>query len=57
MEESIRQFDELVPRAAELHALTWCVSRQIPISTQSLRGEECCLCRHFVVNGGICDPL
>lgn len=57
LERCIRWFNRLVPRAAGVHARTWCVARQIPIVTFSLRGQECCPCPHFVVNGGICDPL
>lgn len=57
MEETFRQFDDLVVKVAELHTFAWCVERQAPVLTRSLQGRECCLCRHFVVNGGVCDPL
>lgn len=56
-EEAIRDFDRLVPKAAELHGMTWCVKRSWAIWTQSLRGRECLRCNHYVGNDGICDPL
>jgi len=56
-EEKIRKFNELVPKAARVHAYTWCVRRQCAIPTISLKGEECVRCKEFVLNGGVCDPL
>ena len=57
LEEMIRKFDELVPKAAKVHNYTWCVKRKRPMPTAHLKGEECCRCPHFVLNGGTCDPL
>lgn len=57
LEECVRSFDRLVVKAALLHPRTWCVARQIPLWTQTLRGQECCPCKHFIGNDGICDPL
>jgi len=56
-EEDIQAFDELVPKAAKIHMFTWCVKRQMPLFTLHLHGRECCQCRHFIGNDGICDPL
>ena len=56
-EEELDVFDELVPRAAELHELTWCVKRQWTRFTAGLRARECVRCPEFVLRGGVCDPL
>ena len=56
-QEDLDQFDQLVPRAAQLHELTWCVKRQWTRFTDGLRAEECMYCPHFVLRGGVCDPL
>lgn len=52
-----KEFDDLVPKASELHSSTWCISRQRGIATITLMSEECCNCRFFICNGGDCDPL
>ncbi len=57
MEISIAWFDLLVTTAAHHHFQTWCVKRQVPVLTRNLRGRECCPCRHYIGNGGVCDPL
>jgi len=51
------KFDEIVPRAAEVHPMTWCVRDQSPRLTMRLDGKECCSCPDFVLNKGVCDPL
>ena len=56
-EEEILEFDRLVPKAAQIHDLTWCVKMQWPRYTRSLRGRECLRCEEFVMRGGVCDPL
>ena len=56
-ERTFRQFDDLVVKAAELHPNAWCVRQQMVIITRDLKGQVCCPCKHYVVNGGICDPL
>lgn len=55
--EAIKAFDRLVPGAAELHPNAWCVRQQMVIMTRDLKGRICCPCKHFVMNGGVCDPL
>lgn len=50
-------FREMVPKAAKLHALTWCVKRSALIPTITLTYAECWECSEFVLNKGICDPL
>uniref|UniRef100_A0A6M3MAP8 Uncharacterized protein n=1 Tax=viral metagenome TaxID=1070528 RepID=A0A6M3MAP8_9ZZZZ len=57
LEECVRSFDRLVPKAAELHSMTWCVKGQEARRTLTLEGRECCNCSHYILNGGICDPL
>lgn len=57
LEERVRQFDELVTKAAELHPMTWCVKEQTPVLTMILEGRICYRCPFFVLNGGVCDPL
>ena len=57
LEERIRQFDELVEKAAEIHTYTWCVREQTSVITMILDGRVCCKCPEFVMNGGVCDPL
>ena len=57
LEACVRSFDRLVPKAARLHRLTWCVTLQQAVPTRTLQGRICCPCPHFVGNGGICDPL
>lgn len=56
-EDSIKRFNELVPKAAKVHQYTLCFQRQTMIPTESLKGEECVECSYFILNGGICDPL
>jgi len=53
----IREFNSLVPQAAKLHPFTFCVKLGMPVLTERLRGEECVRCKHFILNGGVCDPL
>lgn len=56
-EENIKWFNSMIPKAAKLHHLTYCVKKRKVIETRKLKGEECVRCREFVLNGGICDPL
>ena len=53
----IQRFDSLVDKASKIHALAWCVKRQLAIPTFGLSGDECCNCEQFVLNKGVCDPL
>jgi hypothetical protein len=56
-EEQIQKFDEFVPKVAKVHPQTWCFKKVQLVLTVTLKGEECVNCQHFVLNGGICDPL
>ena len=57
LDEQIEWFNRLVPKAAKVHSHTWCGRRKQLIPTEDLKGEECCKCTLFVLNGGWCDPL
>jgi len=55
--KQIEEFDRMARKAAQLHELAWCVKQHWPRFTLSLKGRECLRCEHFVMNGGVCDPL
>ena len=57
LKRRIEWFNEQVPKAAKVHPHTWCGQRKRLIPTEDLKGEECCKCELFVLNGGWCDPL
>lgn len=57
VQKQIKSFNDLVPAAAALHKWTYCRKNQMKRHTAYLKGDECCLCSHFVLNEGICDPL
>lgn len=52
-----KEFLELLPNAARLHPLTWCVKHQKAVWTSQLWALRCWECPEFVLNSGICDPL
>ena len=57
MSEEIKRFNQLVKESSQIHEYTYCVRDQATIRTKDLKGEICCSCPFFVLNGGICDPL
>lgn len=52
-----KEFLELLPRAAQLYPLTWCVKNQAAVTTSHLWALRCWECPEFVLNEGVCDPL
>jgi hypothetical protein len=54
--EQIRQFDKLIPKAAKVHP-RWCFKENKLLLMGMLKGKVCYNCQHYVLNGGICDPL
>lgn len=50
------KLDELIKQAVKMHRETYCIKKGF-ILTTCLKSEECLKCEHFILNGGICDPI
>jgi len=53
----VKEFLVLKENAKLTHPFTFCVAKQVDVPTDMLIPEECLNCKHFILNGGICDPL
>jgi len=57
LEKQIEWFNRYVQETAKPQQFTWCPKTRDLVLTKTLKGEDCCLCELFVLNGGWCDPL
>jgi hypothetical protein len=53
----MEEFRGLQEMAVRLHPYSWCVKVQLAVPTGHLSPRECVTCPHYILNGGICDPL
>ena len=56
-EAAKKEFVDMLPKAARMHALSWCMKYQCVVVTGDLWALRCWDCPMFVMNEGACDPL